>query len=782
MEVIISQAGIVDFIGTHPQIPTMFVANVGTAVPIANTIELLGAAITAHGVPLQTVASGNTVDFNIQYASAAASSIAGNAGVASFNSAFFTVDASGYVSISGGSILESFTVDASTPPGTNPVVPNISGVVTVTGGQVAAGTTANVIRTNSLAANTYTIQIQRSQAVASSTVGDNGVSHFDSGAFSVDSNGFVQLKGGGTAATSFQVQANTAPGTNPVVPTAAGLVNVNGAVVANHSVVLETRSRAINTYNVEVQYATSAASTDGTKSGVAHFNSGQFSVDASGFVSLAGGGEAIDSFQPDSGTNPVVPDSNGLVIMAGSGSTTTVGGLNTLTFQLTGLTNHAVLVGAGTTTITKVGPSATTGAVLASNGLSSDPSFQTIASLGGITTITGNSGGAEVPSSGNFNILGTGSITVVGSANTETVQLTGLTNHAVQVGAGTATLTQLAVGTNGQVLIGATTADPAFATLTSSDSSIAFTTGANTLSLQVASGSGVVKTLTGNSGGAISPSSGNINTLGTGSITIAGSGSTLTTQLTGLTNHNVQVGAGTATLTQVAPSATSGIPLVSNGSSADPSFTTAVVAGGGTGVTSFTDTNSLIVSGTTTTGALQDIASVATGQVLISQGTSTKPAFSATPTVTSITFGSGNALSTYVTGTWTPTLKFGGASTGLTYTTQKGEYTQIGNVVHINADIQINNVGSSTGAVTLVGTGLPNCSQTNSGVINIPLLQMTTASTSTTTVSFSTRDASNTFDGVINSATTGGNAGMTTSNTTFSNGTLLRLAGFYFTS
>lgn len=61
-----------------------------------------------------------------------------------------------------------------------------------------------------------------------------------------------------------------------------------------------------------------------------------------------------------------------------------------------------------------------------------------------------------------------------------------LTNHGVLVGAGTSAITQLSVGTNGQVLLGSTGADPVFATLTSSDSSITFTTGAGTLSLQAA--------------------------------------------------------------------------------------------------------------------------------------------------------------------------------------------------------------------------------------------------------------------------------------------------------
>jgi hypothetical protein len=200
----LSQAGIVDIESSHPQIPTSFVTNSGTAIPIANTLQLTGSAVAAHGVPLQTVGSGNTVTIDVQYASAAASSVASNAGVASFNSADFTVDANGFVSSTGGGASLAFEVDAFTGPGTNPVVATGAGLVTITGGQVAAGTTTNVIRTDSLAANTYTIQVQRSQAVGSSTVGDNGVCHFNSSQFTVDSNGFVALVGGGTGGITWQ--------------------------------------------------------------------------------------------------------------------------------------------------------------------------------------------------------------------------------------------------------------------------------------------------------------------------------------------------------------------------------------------------------------------------------------------------------------------------------------------------------------------------------------------------------------------------------------------------
>jgi hypothetical protein len=82
-------------------------------------------------------------------------------------------------------------------------------------------------------------------------------------------------------------------------------------------------------------------------------------------------------------------------------------------------------------------------------------------------TLTGNSGGALSPTAGNFNILGTGSTTVAGSGSTLTAQLTGLTNHALLVGAGTATITKLGLGSAGQVLqSGGAAADPVYSTAT----------------------------------------------------------------------------------------------------------------------------------------------------------------------------------------------------------------------------------------------------------------------------------------------------------------------------
>lgn len=101
------------------------------------------------------------------------------------------------ISLSGGSTaIDSVGVDSFTGPGTNPVLPTAAGLITVTGAQVAAATTPNVIRTDSLSANTYTIEVQRSKAEPASTVGSNGVAHFSSTNFTVDNNGFVAFEGG----------------------------------------------------------------------------------------------------------------------------------------------------------------------------------------------------------------------------------------------------------------------------------------------------------------------------------------------------------------------------------------------------------------------------------------------------------------------------------------------------------------------------------------------------------------------------------------------------------
>lgn len=65
----------------------------------------------------------------------------------------------------------------------------------------------------------------------------------------------------------------------------------------------------------------------------------------------------------------------------------------------------------------------------------------------------------------------------------------------------------------------------------------------------------------------------------------------------------------------------------------------------------------------------------------------------------------GDVLTQYDEGTWTPVLRFGGASTGITYTTQAGTYTRIGRTVTVRFEILLSSKGSATGEADI--TGLP---------------------------------------------------------------------------
>ena len=73
----------------------------------------------------------------------------------------------------------------------NPVVP-AGGSITLNGVVVAAGT--HPIRTDGTAASVTDIEVQTSQAIAATDATKIGLAAFDSASFTVDANGFVQLK------------------------------------------------------------------------------------------------------------------------------------------------------------------------------------------------------------------------------------------------------------------------------------------------------------------------------------------------------------------------------------------------------------------------------------------------------------------------------------------------------------------------------------------------------------------------------------------------------------
>lgn len=157
-------------------------------VPSASAITINGALVVAGTNPVRTDGTGaNTMAVEVQTTQAIAATDSTKVGLSAFNSAQFSADANGFVSLVNGSTVSTFTLDAATTP----ISPS-AGNITLTGGQVATGVVgANVIRTRGNTASSCTIEIQRSTVSAASNSTLNGVCHFDSSKFGVDANGFV---------------------------------------------------------------------------------------------------------------------------------------------------------------------------------------------------------------------------------------------------------------------------------------------------------------------------------------------------------------------------------------------------------------------------------------------------------------------------------------------------------------------------------------------------------------------------------------------------------------
>lgn len=266
-----------------PEIPITFGTDSGSAQADGNLIRFLG------GEGIDTSGATNIVTISGELATAAATVGAANIGVAAYDSADFTVTA-GFVSLkSGSSGVTTLTGDDSS------AVPATGGNIDIQGKTVAAGASKALYFNGTPASSLMEAEIRAADSAAASP-GDFskvGICSFDSSAFSVDAWGHVTLAGGsGPAVDGITPQFNTAPGTDPVVPTGAGLITLSGTVVANATNLntpVATHSRAANTVNVEVQASTAVSGTPGDAfdAGVASFETAQFSVNTSyGFVEL----------------------------------------------------------------------------------------------------------------------------------------------------------------------------------------------------------------------------------------------------------------------------------------------------------------------------------------------------------------------------------------------------------------------------------------------------------------------------------------------------------------
>lgn len=133
-----------------------------------------------------------------------------------------------------------------------------------------------------------------------------------------------------------------------------------------------------------------------------------------------------------------------------------------------------------------------------------------------------------------------------------------------------------------------------------------------------------------------------------------------------------------------------------------------------------------------------------------------------------------NTLDDYEEGSWTPTLTFGGASTGITYTVRNGNYVKIGKMVYYTLNITLSSKGSATGAAGI--GGLPYTVGSTTGMRGTSVCSYFSAFSSITSFIGLTLSEGTTNGTLI----TGGAANVgIMAETNFNNTSDLYLAGFY---
>jgi len=328
-----------------------------------------------------------------------------------------------------------------------------------------------------------------------------------------------------------------------------------------------------------------------------------------------------------------------------------------------------------------------------------------------------------------FLIPANGSYGTAGMAITGNLAVSNLTG--VVIGNGASNMNALSLN-DGQLVIGATAGAPLAANLTAG-TGISIANAAN--SITISASSAVAESFVTDSGTA-TPSAGILNDVGSGSITTTGSGNTVTTALTGLTNHAVLVGAGTSTITKVGPTATAGQILQSAGSSADPAFSTATYP-------STTTINQILYS--SANNVVSGLATANDG--VLTTGTTGIPVVTALASDGQLIIGSGSGAPTAATLTAGANITITNAANSITISAdtsaQSVHYTNVNAAASpytvLAADYYIS-VDSSAGAVTL---NFPNAPSAN----RIWVIKDRTGSAATHNITITTPGGTVTFDG-----------------------------------
>lgn len=459
------------------------------------------------------------------------------------------------------------------------------------------------------------------------------------------------LIGNGTSAIS-----TAGPGSVGYVLTGQGA----GADPIFSQIVAGSNMTITNTGNGVITFASSGGAagdlTFNGDTGTATSNAGQLNIfgNSTQGISFSGDGlQTITGTIADATTSQkgVMEFATSAESIAGTSSTVAVTP-DALKEKLGVQTQYGVAIGNTTTGALQYTAAGLANTVLLGNG-SANPSF------GSVPNAALSNSSVTLSSGNNITVTGGGPLSLGGVAS---FNVTGTTTNAVQIGNASGSLSSLAVGNNGQVLLGATAGAPAFGTLTSTGGTVSFTTGANSLNLDVTAGSGVILTLTGDSGGTLSPTLGNFNLLGnsTQGVSTSGAASTLTFTVADATTLQRGV-----TL------------LASNAEALVGNSTSKAITPEDLKVKLGTQTNHGVALGQTTASALAYTSAGATNTVLVGQGAAADPIFTTVPNAalanSSITLSNGNNIT--VTGS--PVSLGGAATIAVTGTTNHA--IQLGN-------------------------------------------------------------------------------------------------------
>jgi hypothetical protein len=415
-----SQAGIISIPGSVPSIPTSFTTDSGSAVPIANDLNVYGSGA------INTAGSGKTVTISVDEASTTVK------GVASFDATDFTVT-SGVVTVNGSLSSLTFAGDSGTAT-------QSGGTITIAGGTGITSSASGAI---------VTINLDSPVSVAN---GGTGQTSYTNGQLLIgNTSGNTLTKASLTAGSGITITPGA--GSITIAATASGLTFAGDSGTASEAGgtitftggtgLTSSAAGSTVTFNLDVPVAVASGGTGQTSYTDGQLLIGNTSGNTLTKASLtAGSGITIT---PGGGSITIAATASGLTFAGDSGTASEAGGTITFTGG-TGLTSSAagstvtfnldvpVAVASGGTGQT----SYTNGQLLIGNTISNTLSLSTLTAGTGITITNGTGSitiaadadvpttftadtGTATPAANTMAVLGTGGIATSGSGATLTI-------------------------------------------------------------------------------------------------------------------------------------------------------------------------------------------------------------------------------------------------------------------------------------------------------------------------------------------------------------------------